>query len=181
MDRAHQVGRDRPLPDLAAGEDPAAALAAGIVHQQRDLTVSRRGRLQLGDLCRIADIGAHRPHLPALLAEHVGGVGELLLVDVGEDETHAGRCEPLRDGEPDATRTAGDDGDTTRGDGGMLVHDGQLSAGTGASAGISPSCRSSSHTAAGTIAAISRAFSFTFSGRLAPGMMAATTGCAAQK
>ena len=49
-------------------------------------------------------------------------------------------------------------------------------AGVGASAGISFSARSSSHTAGATVAEMSLAFSSTLSRRFAPGITAATTG-----
>ena len=113
-------------PALRVGEEPAAALPPGVVHQQRDLAEGGVGPLlEALDLLAPADVGRHGQHVrPARRPARDQGRGgvERGGVHVGHDDPHAEGGEALRGGEADAAGGAGDHGDAAGGEGGMLRH-----------------------------------------------------------
>ncbi len=73
-----------------------------------------RARGERLDRVGVRDVGAHRDRRDARAGERGGGALERLRLDVGEDDAHAFRAEPLREREPDPARGSGHDGGLAR-------------------------------------------------------------------
>ena len=125
VDDAPQVHAEHPLP-VVERELPGVARTgdAGVVAD--DVHGTERGERLLGeivDLGRLGDVGADREHLRALRLDRLGGSGERLLLDVGEDDHHAFGGEALGHAAADSAGGSGDDGDAIL----QILHVGHVS------------------------------------------------------
>ncbi len=128
VDHAPQIGAEHRLPAGIVLERPAAAPAAGIVHQHVDRTEGGIGTLfQRLDRILLADVGDDGDDL-ALAARRGrsdlhGRRVERSRVEVGDGDLHAEGGKAPGSGQADAIGATGDDGALSRRESGMGGHE----------------------------------------------------------
>ena len=113
MDDAPQVDVEHPVPVLERYLPGVAPVDdAGVVHRdvQFPETLDGGGADAL-DVLGVPYIRRHRDDPSSPIGQSRRVRPEIVFVDVGHDDTHAGGNEGFDNGQPDATRRAGHDGD----------------------------------------------------------------------
>ena len=130
IDHTPEVHAEHMLPALIVVERATARRRASIVHQHRHLAEPGiDGFLQRLDVLAPADVGDDREDLaraPRHRHDLLRRACERLRLQVGNDHLHSKAGKPLRRGEPDAARPAGDHGGAAWRDGGVVGHGGLL-------------------------------------------------------